>query len=199
VAVVGPNGAGKSTLVYLLLGFYRPQQGQVLATGVPFDEIDIRALRRSIGIVSQHPEFFAGTVRENIAYGSPGATRKEIEEAARAALAEEIIATLPEGYDTEIGDRGMRLSGGEGQRLAIARALLGRPRMLILDEPTNHLDTQAIGRLMRELARWHERPTLLTISHDPAVLEFAEVVYRLQDGTLSRDALAAVDATAVAP
>ncbi len=197
VAVVSPNGAGKSTLVYLLLGFYKPQRGQVLASGVPFDEIDIRALRRSIGIVSQHPEFFAGTVRENMAYGSPGATQQEIESAARAALAEEIIATLPEGYDTQIGERGLRLSGGEGQRLAIARALLGRPRMLILDEPTNHLDAQTIGRLMHELTEWHERPTLLIISHDPAVLEFAEVVYRLHDGTLSRDALAAVDATTV--
>jgi ABC-type multidrug transport system fused ATPase/permease subunit len=197
VAVVGPNGAGKSTLVYLLLGFYRPQCGQLLASGVPFDEIDIRALRRSIGIVSQHPDFFAGTVRENIAYGSPGATQQEIEEAARAALAAEVIDTLPLGYDTEIGERGVRLSGGEGQRLAIARALLGRPRMLILDEPTNHLDRHAIGRLMRGLGEWHERPTVLTISHDPAVLEFADVVYRLQDGALTREALAAADTTSV--
>lgn len=194
VAIVGPNGAGKSTIVHLLLGFYRPQHGQVLATSIPFDEIDIRELRRSIGIVPQRPQFFAGTVRQNIAYGSPSATQEEIDAASRLALADEVIAGLPDGYDTAIGEHGVRLSGGEGQRLAIARALLGRPRMLILDEPTNHLDAHAIARLMRGLAEQPERPTLLLISHDPSIVDHADRVYRLHDGTLEPEIQAMANA-----
>jgi ABC-type multidrug transport system fused ATPase/permease subunit len=194
VAIVGANGVGKSTIVQLLMGFYRPQQGQVLAAGLPFDEIDIKELRRSIGIVPQRPQFFAGTVRENIAYGSPNATQEEIDAASRMALADEVIASLPNGYDTSIGEHGVRLSGGEGQRLAIARALLGRPRMLILDEPTNHLDVQAIARLMRGLAEQRERPTLLVISHDLTVVNHADRVYRLHDGVLRLEQRAMADA-----
>jgi ABC-type multidrug transport system fused ATPase/permease subunit len=184
VAIVGPNGAGKSTIVNLLLGFYRPQEGRLMVSGIPLEDADIRELRRSIGVVPQRPQFFAGTVRENITYGSPSATEHEVEVASRLALADEVIATLPDGYDTAIGEHGVRLSGGEGQRLAIARALLGRPRMLILDEPTNHLDRDAIVRLMQGLAALPERPTLLLISHDPWVVTCADQVYRLHDGTL---------------
>ncbi|HSA55611.1 MAG TPA: ABC transporter ATP-binding protein [Gemmatimonadaceae bacterium] len=194
VAIAGANGAGKSTLVHLILGFYRPHGGMLLADGVPYDEIDIRSLRRSIGVVSQRPEFFAGTVRENIVYGSPGATQEEIERAARLALADEVIATLPRGYDTELGEQGVMLSGGEGQRIAIARALLGRPRFLILDEPTNHLDAGAVARLMRGIARQADRPTVLVISHDTAVLDSADSVYRMHDGTLTLESRATADA-----
>ncbi len=184
VALVGPNGAGKSTLMHLLLGFYRPQRGELRASGVPYDDVDMRLLRRSIGVVPQHPGFFAGTVLENIAYGSPEATRDEVDAATRVALADEVIASLPKGYDTEIGEGGVLLSGGEGQRLAIARALLGRPRVLILDEPTNHLDLSAIERLMHRLVEWPGRPTLVIVSHDPRVIEFANQVYRLRGGEL---------------
>ena len=184
VAIVGPNGAGKSTLVHLLLGFYRPNHGQVLASGVPLDDLDLRSLRRSIGVVPQRPQFFSGTVRENICYGSPDATPDEIDAAARLSLADEVIARLPDGHETVIGDHGVRLSGGEAQRLAIARALLGRPRLLILDEPTNHLDVPAVGRLMGGLAGRDDRPTLIVISHDRSVVEFAARVYRLEHGTL---------------
>ncbi len=194
VAIVGPNGAGKSTLVHLLLGFYRPNNGQVLASGVPLDQIDLRSLRRSIGVVPQRPQFFSASVRENITYGSPDATQDEIDEAARLSLADEVIARLPDGYETMIGDHGVRLSGGEAQRLAIARALLGKPRLLILDEPTNHLDVPAVGRLMSGLAGRDERPTLIVISHDRSVVDFASQVYRLENGTLRADPQALVDA-----
>ncbi|HUQ80065.1 MAG TPA: ATP-binding cassette domain-containing protein, partial [Gemmatimonadaceae bacterium] len=187
VAIVGQNGAGKSTIVNLLLGFYRPQQGQVLASGTSYEDIDIRELRRSIGIVPQRPQFFAGTVRENIAYGSPSATPEQIDAAARLALADEVIARLAQGYDTPIGEHGVRLSGGESQRLAIARALLGNPRMLILDEPTTHLDTETIAAVMRRLANVDSRPTLLLISHDQTVVNTVEDVYRLGGGTLARE------------
>ncbi len=184
VALVGPNGAGKSTLMHLLLGFYRPGKGQLLASGVPYDEVAMRLVRRAIGVVPQHPAFFAGTVFENIAYGSPEATLEEVAAAAHVALADEVVATLPKGYETEIGEGGALLSGGEGQRLAIARALLGRPRILILDEPTNHLDVSAIERLMRRLVEWPDRPTLVVVSHDPKVVDYANEVYRLHGGQL---------------
>ncbi len=195
VAIVGANGAGKSTIVQLLMGFYRPQHGQVLVAGIPFDEIDIRELRRSIGIVPQRPQFFAGTVRENVAYGAPNATQGEIDDATRLALADEVIAGLPNGYDTPIGEQGVRLSGGEAQRLAIARALLGNPRLLILDEPTNHLDAPTIARVMRGLASQRERPSLLIISHDPTVVDHADRIYRLHDGVLTLQQRAMADAT----
>ncbi len=184
VAIVGPNGAGKSTLVHLLLGFYRPLEGQVVASGVPLEDLDLRALRRSIGVVPQRPQFFPGTVRENITYGSPEASPEAIEAAVQLSLAGDVIARLPGGYDTLIGEHGVKLSGGEAQRLAIARALLGNPRLLILDEPTNHLDVTAVGRLMSGLAGRPDRPTLVIISHDRGVVEIAEQVYLLDGGVL---------------
>jgi ABC-type multidrug transport system fused ATPase/permease subunit len=198
VAIVGPNGAGKTTVLNLIAGLARPAAGELRASDVPYDVLDIRALRRSIGIVAQHPSFFAGTVRENIAYGRPDATMDEIAAAARLALAHDFIALLPQGYDTEIGEGGALLSGGECQRLAIARALLGRPALLILDEPTNHLDRDAIERLMTGLLAWSERPTLLMISHDPTVVEFAETVYRLEQGALRAPAPSLGQPTAAA-
>lgn len=187
IAIVGPNGAGKSTLVHLLLGFHRPHSGEVRAGGMPLEQIDLRPLRRSIGVVPQRPQFFSGTVRENIAYGTPDATQAEIDAAARLALADEVIARLEHGYDTMIGEHGVRLSGGEAQRVAIARSLLGRPRLLILDEPTNHLDVPTIQRLMTGLAGHADQPTLLVISHDRSVVEFADHVYRLENGSLQSE------------
>jgi ABC-type multidrug transport system fused ATPase/permease subunit len=182
VALAGPNGAGKSTLLYLILGFYRPQQGLIRADGVPYDRLDLPTLRRQIGVVMQHPELFAGTVIENITYGEPEASLAEVREAARLALADGFIEALPQGYDTPIGEGGLLLSGGEIQRIAIARALLRRPRLLILDEPTNHLGRPVIRRLLGNLASLPERPALLLISHDREVLARADVVYRVEGG-----------------
>jgi ATP-binding cassette subfamily B protein len=184
VAIVGPNGAGKSTLLYLILGLYRPLRGTLRADGVPYDRLDLVELRRGIGVVMQHPTFFAGTVRDNITYGYPEATQEEITLAARLALADDFIQALPEGYDTPIGEGGMLLSGGEVQRIAIARALLRRPKLLILDEPTNHLEHAAIHRLLDNLARLDQRPGVLIISHDREVLRYADRIHRLTDGKL---------------
>jgi ATP-binding cassette subfamily B protein len=184
VAIVGPNGAGKSTVLHLILGFYRPSGGSLFAGGVPYEEVDIRHLRRAIGVVPQHPSFFVGTVLENVTYGLPGASMDEVDAVIHLALAEEVLDRLPQGFDTQIGEGGTLLSGGEAQRLAIARALLGRPRLLILDEPTNHLDAESIGLLMSRLTGLPERPTLLIVSHDRDVVGFADQVYRIENGIL---------------
>ncbi len=184
LAVVGPNGTGKSTLVGLILGFNKPGLGGVYADGIAYDELDLRQLRRSIGVVPQHPTFFSGTVFENIAYGTPDASRADVTTAARLALADEFVQSLPKGYDTQVGDDGVRLSGGECQRLALARALLAQPRVLILDEPTNHLDAESVERLMAGLIAWPDRPAIVTISHDSHVLSYVDDVYRLSDGRL---------------
>ncbi|MBV9310924.1 MAG: ABC transporter ATP-binding protein, partial [Solirubrobacterales bacterium] len=187
VAIVGPNGAGKSTVVSLLVGLYRPAAGRVLANGVPFDELDMPRFRRSIGVVLQDPIIFPGTLSENIAYGRPGATEEEIRLAAACATAAEFAEALPQGYETPVGDEGVLLSAGQRQRLAIARALLGRPRLLILDEPTTHLDDDAVAQLMENLRELPGSPTVVAISHDPEIEAWAGRVIHLRDGKLAAD------------
>lgn len=198
VAIVGPNGAGKSTLVSLLLGLYRPTTGQVLAGGVRFDELDMTNLRRSLGVVLQDPVIFPGTVRENIAYGHPNATEAEVRQGAAWATASDFIDALPNGYDTPVGDEGILLSAGQRQRLAIARALLARPSLLVLDEPTTHLDDAAIGRLLGNLRELPGSPTVIAISHDPEIEAWAGRVIHLRDGRIASE-LAAADGTYVRP
>lgn len=183
-ALLGPNGAGKSTVVYLILGLYRPTAGRVLADGIPYEELDLSELRRSIGVVPQHPSFFSGTVLENLCYGAPGAGREEAVDAAKTALIHATVCTLPDGYDTPIGDDGTRLSGGQCQRLALARALIREPELLILDEPTNHLDADTVHRLLDNIEGLRNRPAVLLISHDPTVIAAAHKVYRLDHGAL---------------
>jgi ABC-type multidrug transport system fused ATPase/permease subunit len=184
LALVGANGAGKSTVANLVLGLYRPVRGRVLADGVPLDELDVAALRRRIGVVLQDPLVFPTTVRENIAYGRPEATLEEVRAAARRATADEFVSALPEGYDTTVGDDGVRLSAGQRQRLAVARALLGEPALLILDEPTSSLDADAVRRLVATVRRLPGAPALLLISHDPAVTAAADRVCTLRDGRI---------------
>lgn len=184
VAILGPNGSGKSTLLHVLLGLLRPQAGQAWADGVAYDELDTSALRRQIGVVPQRAGFFFGSVFDNVAYGHPEATLDEVRAAARVAGAAEFIEALPEGYDTPIGDGGQALSGGECQRLALARALLHRPRALVLDEPTNHLDVAAVGEMLRQLSALPQSPTIILVSHDRRVLQMVDRTYRMQDGRL---------------
>jgi len=184
IAIIGTNGAGKSTIIELILGFYAPRQGRLYADGVPYDELDLVQLRRSVGVVMQNPPLFSGTILENLAYGTPDADRNRIIDACRVALADEFIQQLPKGYDTQIGEDGVLFSGGEGQRLAIARALLRRPKLLILDEPTNHLDSATVTRLMDRLDHLAEHPAILLVSHDRSVVAHARDVYELDKGEL---------------
>ncbi|TMI85468.1 MAG: ATP-binding cassette domain-containing protein [Bacillati bacterium ANGP1] len=184
VAIVGPNGAGKSTIVNLILGFYRPQHGQLRADGHPYSELDLADLRRQMGVVMQDPIIFAGTILENVTYGDPDLSAERVAEAARMATAEEFIGGLPSGYETFVGEGGALLSGGQRQRIAIARALARRPRVLILDEPTNHLDRAAVRQVMANLREIDTLPATLIISHDMDVIGDADIVYRLQEGRI---------------
>ncbi len=185
-AIVGPNGSGKSTIINLLLGFYAPDDGTIAADGVPYKMLGIRALRRSIGVVPQRPTFFQGTIAENISYGRVNPGFSDIQRAAERAHAAEFIDTLAAGYQTVIGGEGFVLSGGELQRIAIARALFDDPVMLIFDEPTNHLDISTIDALMRELTSGAGRPALLVVSHDASVIDYADEVWYLDGGQLLR-------------
>jgi len=186
VALIGPNGSGKTTLLHLLCGFYRPRAGRLLADGHPYDDIDISELRESISVVMQDPILFSGTIFENLVYGTPTATAQEVEWAARMATAHEFIVSLPDGYDTIIGEDGTLLSGGQRQRIAIARAILRRPRILLLDEPTNHLDVASVARVTANLQRLPDAPTIIVVSHDSHVVQNFDAVYEISNGHLTR-------------
>jgi ATP-binding cassette subfamily B protein len=185
VAITGENGAGKTTIANLVLGLYRPDSGAVRAGGVEYDELDVAALRRRFAVVAQDPVLFGGTIAENIAYGEPGADRARIVEAARQAMADEFVAALPDGYDTRVGDEGGLLAGGERQRIAIARALLRAPELLILDEPTTSLDRASINAVLDRLRSVGGDRAILVISHDSNVIGAADRVYRLSGGVVS--------------
>ena len=182
VALGGPNGSGKTSIVSLLCGFYRPLKGRVLADGHAYEDLDISQLRRHFGVVPQEPLLFPATIRENIAYGRPAATLEQIQEAAELATAHGFITGLDKGYDTPVGDGGILLSGGQRQKIAIARALLAQPKLLILDEPTNHLDANSVMQLMVNLENLAQRPSIVLVSHDEDILRHIDVVYRLEDG-----------------
>jgi subfamily B ATP-binding cassette protein MsbA len=185
MAIVGPSGAGKSTLVDLLPRFIEPSRGQVLMDGVPLSVYGRRSLRRTMGIVSQHTVIFNDTVRANIAYGEQeNATPQAVEAAARAANAHGFIEQLPQGYDTVLGERGMRLSGGERQRIAIARALLRDPPILILDEATSALDTEGERLVQQAIARLLENRTVLVIAHRLSTVARADQIVVLDGGSV---------------
>jgi ABC-type multidrug transport system fused ATPase/permease subunit len=190
VALIGPNGCGKSTILHLILGFYRPNTGALYCDGRPYDEVDLSSVRKAIGFVAQNPTLFSGSIRENISYGMPEATLEQIRQAASLALADEFIIKLPDGYDTTIGDDGVRLSGGQRQRIAIARALLRQPKLLVLDEPTNHLDIKAVTRLMENLRPLESKLALLLVSHDREVVRHADDVFEIDNGIALRMATA---------
>jgi ATP-binding cassette subfamily B protein len=194
IALIGPNGSGKTTLLHLLCGFYRPRAGRLLADGHPYDDIDITDLRESIGVVMQDPILFSGTIHENLVYGSPAATTQDVEWAARMATAHEFIVTLPQGYQTLIGEGGVLLSGGQRQRIAIARAILRHPRILLLDEPTNHLDRASVARVTANLHELPDAPTIIVVSHDTHVVENFDAVYTINNGHLTPRTEAPVEA-----
>jgi ABC-type bacteriocin/lantibiotic exporter with double-glycine peptidase domain len=187
VVITGPNGSGKTTLMLLLLGLYRPQRGQLSCGGCSYEDLDLARLRRDCGVVLQEPPLFEGTVRENLVYGFEGVSEEALWEALAAASADEWARGLPEGLDTEVGDQAVCLSGGQRQRLAIARALLRKPRFLLLDEPSNHLDGASLEQLLDALSGLPQRPGVLIIAHDPRVLSAADEHYVMSDGRLLPD------------
>ena len=184
VALIGDNGAGKSTIINLLIGFYKPQSGLIYVDEKLVDNIDFKHFRKQIGIVSQHPPLIPGTVRENILYGSTGISESDLLEVSELSLAHQFIQKLPAGYETQIGDNGVLLSGGERQKIAIARALLRKPGLLILDEPTNHLDNMAVKEIMINIKSLSCNPAILIISHDMGVIKNAETIYVIKNGQL---------------
>ena len=184
VAIVGPSGAGKTTLFSLLMRFYTPQQGELLLDGVPIAQMDLQALRQRIGVVPQEAVVFSGTVIENILYGRPEATQAEVMAAAHAAFAQEFIAELPSGYDTYLGDRGVRLSGGQRQRIAIARAILKNPPLLLLDEATSALDANSERMVQAALETAMQGRTTLVIAHRLATVQRADCIWVLDKGRL---------------
>jgi ATP-binding cassette, subfamily B, bacterial len=177
VALMGPNGVGKSTIAHLISGYYRPGGGSLIADDYPYDELDMGHFRRSIGVVQQDPILFSGTIRENITYGWPEADPALVKRACGLATAEVFIGKLPDGYDTLVGENGVRLSGGERKKIAIARALLREPRLLIFDEPANHLDRDALGELLRNLKQLDPQPAILIITHDRAIAAHAQEIH----------------------
>ncbi|WIG95138.1 ABC transporter transmembrane domain-containing protein [Myxococcus sp. SDU36] len=184
VAVVGPSGAGKSTLASLLSRFYDPQSGEVLLDGHPLTALEPEWLRRNIGMVAQEPQLFSCSIADNIRYGRPGATDAQVAEAARAANAHAYIERFPEGYGTQVGERGVQLSGGQKQRVAIARAVLKDPRLLILDEATSALDAESEHLVKDALERLMKGRTTLIIAHRLSTVANADRVLVLDGGVV---------------
>jgi ABC-type multidrug transport system fused ATPase/permease subunit len=181
IALTGPNGAGKSTLVHLLMRFMEPASGRILIDGTNIGEVELGSLRRQIGLVAQNTLLLNGTVAENIAYGVPGANAGKMKKAAKAARAEEFIDKLPDGYDTVIGDQGIKLSGGQRQRLSLARTLLRDPPIIVLDEATAMFDPAGEKEFLEECREELRKRTVILITHRPASLALADRVIPIDD------------------
>jgi ATP-binding cassette subfamily B protein len=181
-ALVGETGSGKTTCAYLVARLYDATQGSVAIDGVDVREVTFESLAAAVGVVSQETYLFHSTVRENLRFARPDATDGEIEEAARAAQIHELIATLPEGYDTVVGERGYRFSGGEKQRIAIARTILRNPPVLVLDEATSSLDTQTERLVQEALERLSEGRTTIAIAHRLSTVRDADQIVVLDRG-----------------
>ncbi|WP_373533915.1 ABC transporter ATP-binding protein [Microcoleus sp.] len=181
-ALVGPSGAGKSSIISLLCRFYEPTSGGIYIDNSPLQELNLKDWRREIAIVSQEVHIFSGTVKDNIAYGRLEATEAEIFEAAKLANAHNFISQLPEGYDTKVGDRGVRLSGGQRQRIALARAIVRDPDILILDEATNALDSIAENLIQEALNTLRQNRTVIVIAHRLSTIENADKIIVMENG-----------------
>ncbi len=185
IALVGPSGAGKSTVISLLLRFYEPDAGRILIGGADAHELDTAALRARMAIVPQEVLLFGGTIRENIAYGRPGATDAEIRDAAQRANCAEFIAQFPEGYETLVGDRGVKLSGGQRQRVAIARAFIRNPHILLLDEATSSLDSESEKLIQDALETLLAGRTAFIIAHRLATVRKCDRICVLEAGRVT--------------
>jgi len=182
IAIVGPSGAGKSTIAALLLRFYQPDEGQLLFDGKPAATIPLTELRKQMALVPQDVMLFGGTIKENITYGKPGATQAEIEAAARKANAHDFITSFPEGYETVVGERGIKLSGGQRQRIAIARAILKDPVILVLDEATSSLDSASESVVQEALDNLMKNRTSFVIAHRLSTIRNADKIIVLDGG-----------------
>jgi ATP-binding cassette subfamily B protein len=185
IALIGPTGSGKTSLVNLIPRFYDVSQGALLVDGFDVRQVDLVSLRRQIGIVLQSSLLFSTTIGENIAYGRPDASLEEIEHAAKAAQAHEFILSLPEEYETVVGERGVTLSGGQRQRVAIARALLMDPRILILDDSTSSVDTQTERLIQKALEKIMEGRTTFVIAHRLSTVRRADLILVMDQGRIT--------------
>jgi len=182
VALVGHSGAGKSSILHLIQRFYDPQEGRILIDGQDIRNFTLASLRQQIALVPQEPMLFRASVRENIAYGRPGANEAEVVAAAQQAYADEFIRRLPQGYDTILEEHGVGLSGGQRQRLAIARAILRQAPLLLLDEPTVGLDAQSEQLVIKALERLMARRTTLVSAHRLSTIQRADLILVLDKG-----------------
>jgi ATP-binding cassette subfamily B protein len=183
-AIVGETGAGKTTLGYLVARLYEPQEGRVTIDGVDVRDATFASLAATVGVVSQETYLFHASVRENLRFARPEATDEEIQSAARTARIDDLVASLPEGYDTVVGERGYRFSGGEKQRIAIARTILRNPPVLVLDEATSSLDTQTEYAVQQALDELAEGRTTLTIAHRLSTVRDADQIVVLDHGRI---------------
>ena len=184
IGLVGKSGAGKSTTVNLLCRFYEADGGRLEVDGQDITQVELTGLRQHIGIVPQEPFLFAGSVAENIAYGKQDASVEEVMAAARAACAHDFIVAKPDGYDTQVGERGAKLSGGEKQRIAIARAILHNPRILILDEATSSVDVETEKKIQQAIGNLIQGRTTFAIAHRLSTLRNANRLVVLEKGQI---------------
>ncbi|QNL22041.1 ATP-binding cassette domain-containing protein [Hyphobacterium sp. CCMP332] len=189
IALVGHSGAGKSTIIQLLLRFYDPDSGTISLDGKDIREMDLKAYRHHVGMVPQEVILFGGTIKENIAYGRPDASDKEINEAAKKANALHFIESFPEGFETLVGERGIKLSGGQRQRIAIARALLKDPRILVLDEATSSLDAESELLVQEALDELMKNRTTIIIAHRLATIRKVDRIFVLNEGKIEEEGL----------
>ena len=182
IALVGPSGSGKSTLINMVIGFLRPQSGRILIDGRDLSSYDLRSYRKHISVVPQESVLFDGTVFDNVSYGMPSVTDKQVRDALKAANAEDFVNELPNGVETLVGEKGARISGGQKQRLAIARALIRNPRILILDEATSALDSQSEHAIQDALNTLMKSRTTFMVAHRLSTVQRANCILVLKAG-----------------
>jgi ATP-binding cassette subfamily B protein len=184
IGLVGRSGSGKSTMLALLCRFYEPDEGEILVDGVPLEKIRLDDLRHNLGLVLQEPFLFGTSIYDNLCYSRPGASMEEVIQAARAANAHDFVMAKPDAYDTRVGERGNRISGGEKQRLSIARAILHDPRVLIMDEATSSVDSETEFKIQQAMDRLSRGRTTLVAAHRLSTLRHADRIFVMEGGKL---------------